>query len=49
MACSTCKKKEKMDQLMNTGEHMSKAAIWVLVIWSLLGFYGIYSLITKFI
>jgi hypothetical protein len=49
MACSNCKKKEKMDELMKTGEFIGKAAIWVFVIWTLLGFYGVYSLITKFI
>lgn len=49
MACSTCKKKEKMDELMKTGEFMSKTVIWITIIWTLLGFYGVYSLITKFI
>ena len=49
MACSNCKNKEKIDDLMNTSEFVSKGAVWFMVIWSLFAIYGVYSLITKFL
>lgn len=50
MACSNCKKKKDIyDQMNKTGQFTNNTTIWVLVIWSLLGLYGVYSLISKFL
>jgi hypothetical protein len=47
MACSSCKKKELKEEVIKSGEFVSKGVIIFAVIWSLLGIYGLYSLITK--
>jgi hypothetical protein len=51
MACSSCKNKgsnlkDKMDE---STKFVSRWTIWVFVVWSVLGLYGLYSLIHKFI
>lgn len=50
MACTTCKQKRNIkEEIVKSGEFVSKSAILVAVIWLLLGFYGLYSLIIKLI
>jgi hypothetical protein len=50
MACSSCKeKKEIKEELIKTGEFVSKGVIWFSIGWSLLGIYGLVTLISKFI
>lgn len=48
MACSKCKQKNKLkEEIENGTDFVSKATIWVFVIWSGFALYGIYSLISK--
>ena len=52
MACSNCKQKiptETKKELMKTFDGSSKLGIWLVITWTVLGFYGLYSLIVKFI
>jgi hypothetical protein len=50
MACSSCKKKETFkNEIKETGDLVSKKIVWFAIIWSILGLYGLYSLVTKFI
>ena len=50
MACSSCKKRETIkDEIKETGDFISKKIIWFALIWSILGLYGLYTLITKLI
>jgi len=48
MACDSCKqKKELKDELIKSGEFVSKGVIWFSIIWTLLGAYGLISLIKR--
>jgi len=49
MACSKCKKQERIEEFEKSTEFVSKGVIMFVIIWSLFAIYGIYSLITKFI
>lgn len=49
MACSKCKKQERIEGFEKSTEFVSKGVIMFVIIWSLFAIYGIYSLITKFI
>jgi hypothetical protein len=50
MACTTCKEKKNVkEEIIKSGEFVSKGVIWFAVIWSVLGVYGLYTLITKLI
>ncbi len=40
---------EIKEELIKSGEFVSKGIIWFAVIWSLLGGYGLITLISKFI
>jgi len=47
MGCSSCKKNSKIkDQIIDTTKGFEKGVIWFTIIWTLLGLYGIYSLIS---
>ena len=52
MAGSNCKQKipnETRKELMKTFEGSSKLALWIVIVWTFLGFYGLFTLISKFI
>ena len=52
MACSNCKKKtneERKERIMKQTEGLTKTAFIVFIVWSLLGIYGLISLIHLFI
>jgi hypothetical protein len=50
MACSNCKKKKpEIQKLLNNSNLFDKTMSWVIAIWSLLGLYGLYSLIKSII
>ena len=49
MACSECKKKEKIKELQTSTEFVSKGVIIFAVVWSLLALYGLYSIIKLFL
>ena len=49
MACSSCKKKELKEEIIKSGEFVSKGVVIFTIIWSVLGIYGLYSLISKFL
>jgi hypothetical protein len=50
MACSKCKKNNKLkEEMYKSTEFLSKKIIVVFVIWTILGVYGLYSLISKFL
>ena len=49
MACSKCKKQERLEEFKKTSEFVDKGVIIFVIIWSVFGIYGIYSLISKFI
>ena len=49
MGCSNCKKKKKETEKLKSSSkkifEVDKAVTWGIVIWTLLGFYGLWSLI----
>jgi hypothetical protein len=48
MACSSCKKKNKMDsEIIKMERSISTKVFWFGVVWSMLGLYGLYTLIMK--
>ena len=48
MGCTSCKeKKEIKEELIKSGEFVSKGIIWFAIGWSLLGIYGLITLISK--
>lgn len=50
MGCSNCKKKESFKkQIYESTKNTERGVIWFAVIWFLLGVYGLYSIISKFI
>jgi hypothetical protein len=52
MGCSNCKQKipnETRKELMKSFEGSSKLGIWIVIIWTSLGFYGLFTLISKFL
>ena len=50
MACKECKqKKEFKEEMINSGEFVSKYVIGFAIVWTILGFYGLFSLISKFL
>ena len=50
MSCTSCKEKKYVkEEIIKSGEFVSKGVIWFAVIWSVLGVYGLYTLITKLI
>ncbi len=49
MACSKCKKQERIEEFEKTTEFVSNGVVVFVIVWSLFAIYGIYSLITKFI
>lgn len=50
MSCTSCKeKKDIREELIKSGEFVSKGIIWFVIIWSILGIYGLVTLISKFL
>ena len=50
MACTSCKEKRKIkEEIIESGEFINKGVIWFVIIWSLLGGYGLITLISKFL
>jgi hypothetical protein len=51
MACKTCKQKNNgvKEELFDTVQTTQKIVIWVIGVWFVLGAYGLYTLISKFI
>jgi len=53
MSCKTCKdksgRKPNPNDVFKQYSVVNKIVIWVIVIWGLLGLYGLYSLINKII
>jgi hypothetical protein len=50
MACKECKKNNRFKEEMNKStELFSKKIIVVFVVWTILGVYGLFSLISKFL
>ena len=50
MSCTSCKeKKELREEIIKSTEFVSKGVIWFVVIWSILGLYGLVTLISKFL
>ena len=50
MACSECKKNSNLkEEINNTGKFVSKGVIITFIVWTILGIYGLISLISKFI
>lgn len=51
MACEKCKQKDSgfKDELDRQTSAVSKVVLWVMVVWSLLAVYGLYTLISKVI
>ena len=48
MACTSCKnKKEFKEELEKTTEFVTKGVIWFALVWTLLGGYGLITLIKK--
>ena len=48
MSCKSCKEKKQIrEELYESTKFIENKTIVFLVIWSLLGFYGLYSLIIK--
>jgi len=50
MSCSKCKQnsgsKEELTEIINS---TTKAVVVIIIIWTFLGFYGLFTLISKFI
>ena len=52
MACSKCKQKNKEEikqDLIKQTENINKTGFAIVIVWSALGFYGLYHLIRLFI
>lgn len=50
MACTSCKEKRELkEEIVKSGEFISKGIIWFTIGWSLLGIYGLITLISKFL
>ena len=51
MSCKTCKNKGggTKEDIMNTVQTTKKIVFWVIGVWTVLGLYGLYSLISKFL
>jgi len=50
MACTNCKQKEKIkEEIEKSVKSIGKAAIWIAVVWMVLGVYGLISLIGRFL
>jgi len=50
MACDKCKKKNELKtEMMKTEGLVDKKIIAFVIIWTSLGFYGLFQLISKFI
>ena len=50
MACKECKKNSSLkDEADKAGQFVSKGVIVAFVVWTILGIYGLVSLISKFI
>ena len=50
MACKECKKKgELKDEVLKSGEFIGKGVIVFAIAWTLLGLYGLITLISKVI
>jgi len=48
MACTNCKeKKDIKEEIIKSAEFVAKRVIWFAIIWSILGLYGLISLIGK--
>lgn len=48
MSCTSCKeKKDIRGELMKTTKMVSKGIVWFIVIWTMLGIYGLVTLISK--
>lgn len=53
MACKSCKdksgRKPTPQDVLNQYSNINKIITWVIIVWGVLGLYGLYSLINKFI
>jgi hypothetical protein len=50
MSCTSCKEKRDIkEELIKSSEFVSKGVIWFVVVWSILGIYGLITLISKFL
>ncbi len=50
MGCSKCKKNQSIkEEVLKSTEFVDKGILWFVIIWSIFGVYGIYSLIDKLI
>ena len=50
MACKECKKKKELkEEIIESGEFVGKGVIVFAIAWTLLGLYGLISLISKII
>ena len=45
MGCKTCKEKKSIPDIKKPSNIIDRVATWGIIIWSLLGIYGLYSLI----
>jgi hypothetical protein len=49
MGCNKCKKKDRMLEMERSTKFVSNAIVVFTIIWSMLGIYGLYSLIKLFL
>ena len=52
MACSECKKKKEFEvgnEILKSTNNVSKVILLIFGAWTILGIYGLYCLITKFL
>ncbi len=49
MACTKCKKQERVEEFKKSTEFIDKGVVIFVIIWSSFAIYGIYSFISKFI
>jgi hypothetical protein len=48
MGCTKCKEKRDIkEEIIKSGEFINKGIIWFAIGWSLLGIYGLITLISK--
>jgi len=48
MGCTSCKQKRDIkEEMIKSGEFINKGIIWFVIGWSLLGIYGLITLISK--
>lgn len=48
MSCTSCKEKRDIrEELIKSTGFVSKGILWFVIIWSLLGVYGLVTLISK--